>query len=1015
MFPSVFQILLKRKILLSVLFVLFLIYHSVFNSFTGQILFDRVFVPIVRGELRGKIRKFSPLYGIRIEDLALTAGPEWGTTPVLQAKGLEFSYNLPYILFGRLKISRISLEDTTVRLKKKKGIWNVATLFAGSDSGGKAEPPSPQTKEPISVIRTYLPVSAFLKLELKNMQLGISSEQEGKPFEAEVEGLDLDLEIDTERFSSIPLNLSALGLIDDFKLSLNPQKPVRIRFRDPLRQMDHPFRLTWVWERSDAKHPFRSKMDIGADKIRLKIADRMAEPFGFSFRYDLDYSPVSKEIVLKNLKLVVNEDEWLEGGGRISGIGSELQNVHFALQKSSIRLAPISGFLTDLGIRGISLRGDASLAPLLVEGTSKELRATGEVKASDLDLRIGAKAHYVRELHLDWDGRFRPQPTEDPTAEKPLPWIALLNVKRLKAYYNGSSLAGTFFYSGDSSLAAPAVDLKLALDRFSLAPYVSGMSGLLSVDLTVKGRDFSDLNAGLSLKLSDFRFPYGRGNSGNIGLSAKGNYKLLFLKKPWALERIKATPVSVSVFSPDGERALFLESFVEIGIRDSLALSLGGLKIEADLDELIPPLPLALRESLIPLRSQIGSRLSLGGNLNYVKREKKQEIGGNVSLNLPALEIKDGKLNLSAKVEGTPPDRIFLDRMDLTAFSGKLSLSSQGVLTRAKPGEAASLGDFSPELRGSLRLVSAEDAYLIKGLTFRGDLRLGFGWQGSDVRGTLTSKDSSLYVSNRLCPSAECKLYRIDGLNAAVPFQHDLSVKETRNLIEGDKRKFVLNYGRMPEPNFTIREIVGTHPSLKGVPFEYIKPKTDSPGLSANLSYSENYLRMDFLRIHTLDGEVLGKDVIVNVGSGDPERMEYSMELRVKDIDLKQLLPGRSRGKIDDGKIKADLNLWGRNLGDPIPNLNLFFSVYQIGRDFGKSAINIFAPSNLLTDFIYTSYAVDKIELELSKGLVYAVILFKRSVLGTLVNLENNQVSQQRMPLANFLNRAQSEIETYNK
>lgn len=75
--------------------------------------------------------------------------------------------------------------------------------------------------------------------------------------------------------------------------------------------------------------------------------------------------------------------------------------------------------------------------------------------------------------------------------------------------------------------------------------------------------------------------------------------------------------------------------------------------------------------------------------------------------------------------------------------------------------------------------------------------------------------------------------------------------------------------------------------------------------------------------------------------------------------------------------------------------------------------MNIFTPSNLFTDFIYNSYAVDKIEVELSKGLVYAVIQFKRSVLNTIINLENSQISQQRMPLANFLKRARSEIDTY--
>lgn len=250
-------------------------------------------------------------------------------------------------------------------------------------------------------------------------------------------------------------------------------------------------------------------------------------------------------------------------------------------------------------------------------------------------------------------------------------------------------------------------------------------------------------------------------------------------------------------------------------------------------------------------------------------------------------------------------------------------------------------------------------------------------------------------------------------MNAEFPFVHDLSVKTTRNLIDGNKEKFIKTYGRIPSPNFTIKQIVGTHPSISGIPFDYVKPKNGQPGLSARIDYSENFLKLEYLKVFTLDGLVNGKDILVNVGEGNPEKMEFSAVLQVKDIDLKQLLPPKRRSKIDDGKIKADLNVSGRNLADPIPNVNLFFSVFQIGGDFAKSAVNIFTPSNVFTDFIYNSYAVDKIEVELSKGLVYAVIQFKRSILNTIINLENSQISQQRMPLANFLKRARSEIDAY--
>jgi hypothetical protein len=93
--------------------------------------------------------------------------------------------------------------------------------------------------------------------------------------------------------------------------------------------------------------------------------------------------------------------------------------------------------------------------------------------------------------------------------------------------------------------------------------------------------------------------------------------------------------------------------------------------------------------------------------------------------------------------------------------------------------------------------------------------------------------------------------------------------------------------------------------------------------------------------------------------------------------------------------------------------MDLFFYIFQIGSDFGKSALNVISQQNLLIDRIADSYSVNKIDVSLSKGLVYADVFFRRSLLSIFVNLEDSKISQQRMPLANFLKSAQSEIQSY--
>ncbi|TGM99855.1 LIC_11026 family protein [Leptospira dzoumogneensis] len=1002
------QYLKKKKLRLGIIAGIFLFYHLLFNSITGQILTDKIASSIFAGKFEANVRSFSPFYGIRFTDIKLYPAADWGQKPVLTAKELGISYNLPLILFGRLKISKISIHGLELDLKQRGNLWNISSVFPPSK---KEEAPA-EKSEPLTEIRTYIPVSAFLELDLKDINVHVNSENGSKSYSAGLEGLELGFLLDTDRFTRIPFDLKVLDLIDEFQVKLNPENQIKLGFQDSSGGLDHPFRCTLIWERVEgSKAGFHSRLDLGSEKIPIRIANRVSAPFGFSIKYDLDVSPEKKELLLRNLEWKVGEDTWLEGSGKISDFAPDSGKVNLAIQKSRIRLAPLSDFLHSLGFDSFSMSGEASLAPILAEGDWNNLRVLGEVRGNGLDFRVGKKRHSIPVFNLDWDIRIDPQSEKDPGPKIPLPWMRSFAFKNLKAIYNEILLEGNLNYS-----QAEGPDLDLKLDNFGLGDYLTGYSGKFSAELSAFGKDFSQLDAGLKLRARGFRFPLGRGNSGNINL--EGGLKALFHfpKKAWGLEEILVSNLNLQAFSPEGNSAAKLNTGGRIGLGEPFVLDLKKAGLDLDLEYLVPLLPLSLRETLIPVRNQVGKKIGLDGDFYYSLGDHGQNIQGSLGVDLPGMNLRDGKLSLDLKMIGSPNSKIKIDKLELSAFSKKLYLGLGGELTKAsKTGPSPSLGEFIPSLKGELKLVSPKESGLIKGLFFQGEAGAKFNWYGSLIQGDLISKNSNILLQSGVCPGYDCKLYKIDGWNADVPFAHDLSVKETKNLIEGNKRKFVMNYGRTPAPNFTIRQIIGNHPSLKGTPFEYSRPKADSPGLSANLEYSENYLRMDYLKVYTLDGEIWGKDMIVNVGSGDPEKMEYSVSLRVKDIDLKQLLPAKTQAKIDDGKVKADLNLWGRNLGDPVPNLNLFFSIYQIGNDFGKSAINIFAPSNILTDFIYGSYAVDKIELELSKGLVYAVILFKRSILGTIIQLENNQVSQQRMPLANFLKRAQNEIETFNQ
>ncbi|WP_082281366.1 LIC_11026 family protein [Leptospira kirschneri] len=987
----------KHKKVYFFLLSLFIIYKLVFNRYAGQFLLSKVLQGSIRGTANFTVTQFSLFYGIAFEDFVLKSDSTFEERPVLSVKELELSYNLPLILLGRAKLSKIAIVGLKIDLRQRGGEWNLSKLFPTSSQPSEEEDKS---SSPLEEISTILPVSAYLNLELKDIFVHVSSESGLSSYKAGLEGFSLAFELDTVRFRKIPLNVRIFQLIDVIRFRMNPEKTVRIYFEDNSKSLDQPFRLGLELSRKVPGGVFVSQADIGADSIPIKVQNKLLAPFGFGFRYKLGYLEKEDKLKLETLEFKVNEDVWLSGAGEMTGVSSKERNVQFGIQKSLIRLKPLSDFLSTVpGIPKMKLDGELSLAPITISGKDTRLKVEADIGAKDLLISIGGKNHKIPKFKLLADFILHPFTQETPNASKPIPILESLTLKELSVDYNGIQLAAT-----GNILKGSRLDLDLTVQNLNLSDYVKTLNGVLSLKMNVAGI-FNSLNVVGAVQLSGFRFPMGRGKSSPIPVNLDLISRIQF-SKPFVPDLVRLDSISISTKGLEGKESLKISSVGNLALEKGFRMNLNSLIIKTELDRLTPTLPFSLRESLVPVRNNLGNQIILTGGMDYSILDGAQSVSGKLLFDLPGIQVRDLRMDLNLKI--AKDSSITLSNFDLTAFQSKFRIVTKGVLKKVSEG-----GELIPDLEGNIQLGSDKPAYLFKGINFEGLFAIRFRLKNSIASGTLISKNSNFGYANEFCPGEDCKLYRIEGLDAEFSFVHDLSVKTTRNLIDGNKEKFIRTYGRIPASNFTIKQIIGTHPSISGIPFDYVKPKNGQPGLSARIDYSENFLKLEYLKVFTLDGLVNGKDILVNVGGGDPEKMEYSAVVQIKDIDLKQLLPAKRRSKIDDGKIKADLNVSGRNLADPIPNVNLFFSVFQIGQDFAKSAVNIFTPSNIFTDFIYNSYAVDKIEVELSKGLVYAVIGFKRSVLNTIINLENSQISQQRMPLANFLKRARSEVDTY--
>lgn len=932
--------------------------------------------------------------------------PKFSSLPIFSARELELSYNLPVVFLGRISLGDIAIRSGRVRLEKVDSIWNFESLLPKSEPNTTdRDRTDPEKSEGDPLVQLPIPISIYTKLELSDFEFYLDDKESEEPVQFQLTGLDFLFELDTDRFRRIESALDSITIIDKIHLALNPERPVGIQFQNPRVQTNLALnsRLKLLSEGSGKDWKIQTDMNLGGTNLTYRVPGQAPKSLDFAFQYNFLYDPGKDQINLEFLRLVFQNAQWLSISGILTKPLNEDRVLDFALEESRIHLSDLNPILQDFLTPAIRLTGLIQLDPLRVKGPVKDLDLDWKFKSKDLSFQKAKTSLRSKYLEFSTFGKFNLEPGLNPSPEWPVPQIQVLKINDLRVEFNGLTA------DGQMNLEPGNILLKLNLNSLNLHDFIGDLFGYLDAKLVVFGKDFSGIQSNLEAYLKNFRFTIqnSRSGPGFISLRAKTD---LNLKENFTPVSVNLSELSLGVKNAKITPALNLVGAISLDMDSDLVANISKLNLNLNFPALMPILPLVLREKMASLEGIFGTKTELGlrGTWEQGPGLAKLDLNGKI----PGIEINDlkGKIRLGIP---KPGNQIYLDEFNLSAFGNKLNVSASGKLFE-KPGVAnPPLGPYFGDIKTQIKLNSKKEEYLAKGLSFRGDLFFDANIKDYDVKGELVSNDSRFFINSGKCPSETCKLYLIDSLNAEIPIHHDLRIQETKPLIEGDKARFIKTYGRLPKPNFSIREVIGSHPSIPGAPFAYMKSIGSYPGFTARIQYLENYLWIDGLKFSLLDGVVYGKDILMNVGSGDPRSMEFMGSLQVRDIDLRQLLSLSVQKKIDDGKIKADLNLSGRDLSNPIGNLSVYFSVFQIGRDFGKSALNVISTKGALMNFIADSYAVDKVEIELSRGLVYADVLFKKSPLTYIINLENSKISQQRMPLANFLQRAENEISTY--
>lgn len=999
----------KRK-LVRFLLVLFILYKLVFNVYAGEFIIKKGFSAASTGSIAVDVKRFSLFFGIIINDIKIYSGEDFDKKLVLSIDRLAATYNLPLIFTGRLKLTEISLTKPEFHMWQKNGKWNVETLFASSSEKKEEEEKKEESTESSSELSLPVPVSAYLNFFIHDLKIEIEAEKGDKYFYAFLDNFSFYFLLNTKRFSKIPFSTKAISIIDELNIQLNPKEEINLSIKDNIAALQTDLRLSLLLNNDNTGDVpiLSSKLDIGSDKIPIKMKTGNVQPFNFQIGYDLNYIPEKDIVELKDLIFSFAGDKLFEGKGTIKDVLKEDPEVQFEIIESNINLDDVERITDTVPIiPPMNLSGFFSLKPFTVNGKLRDLHVHSGINGKKIVVELFRKIHDMPVIDFQFDAYLDLLTKEESSHNNILPQLKKLIIKNLEGQYNGIVLK----IKGEVS-PQEKVDLNLDLDKVIVERFVPDVMGRAHLYINAKGEKLALLNIDLKAILQGLRYKLGRGLSGvnQVELSLK---TVIDLKENFQLETINVEPLTFTVKNENKETAARIDSVMNLDVTKGTHAVIDKLKLDANITHLIPTVPVALRGTIAGLRESLGNNLTLNGKADFKEEAKRKIIQLGLGASFPALELTDMSITGLIDLAKDEKETLTIDNITLSAFQNKFKGLLKGQFYKPHTANPP-FGEYAGELNGNLTLESDVFRYVLKGMSFKGDLDIDINVKDNLIKGALRSSDSSIVYKTSHCPGKGCQVYELNGLKMNIPFLHDINDKTTEELIDGNKTNFVKTYGQDAAPNLSIQSIVGTHPSLENAKLDFVKPIGGNPGFVARVDYIENFLTIDNMKASSMNGYIYGKDILFNIGSGDPSKIEYSAVFQVRDIDLSELLPKDMRKKIDDGKIKLDLNISGQNLNDPIENLELFFSTFYIGEDFGKSAIRIVSPENWMTDQIINSYRVDKIEVALTKGLVYAVIKFQKSVFNTLVfNVENDMISQERIPLASFLKRTEKELSTY--
>lgn len=991
---------IRLGILGGILIALIVLYQIVFLPATIESILISQVKENTKGTLELKCTRASLFFGFEFKDVKLNTD----LGPLFTADYLRLSINLLSLPIGHVGIRNLHLKNGNISIIGKDGEWN--TSLSKSIAEGQSETQQEQQTESSGSrdeIEFFVPIKLYADINLENINFSIHETKNGKTNLTSVENIQARIALITNTFHQIPFN-GKLAEIPETLIIQVGQNPIRIKATN----IASGEAMTNLMVFKSGKE-FYAKLI--ADTRNLLYKNR---PIGAIADISLQYQPEKDILEVNAIRVQYRDEQWLKIAGSIKDLRSENPDISLSVTDSTIQLESLSTLLSSFGISLPPMRGVVTLSPLEVVGKANKAELRVGPTAKDILLTTARFRHSIPMLFINAEGiaDLRGILGKDQENQKLLfGMFRELRIQPISAKYNGASVHLTAY-------GRERLDAQLSVTNFSLDPFTApSAQGKVFADLKASSDgDFSEIDLNLNGKIRELRYAIDRSKSQINHASIGANAKLRF--DPLDID-LKSINLSTVNYRGAPTINLIADGRSVMGRNDDHYYDIELLKI--NLENLYPTLPGSLQDSIVGMKDFLSKGPELKGKISYSTAGNNSNAKTNLVLKLPYLNIND--LRISSNI-GLNPTQIQLRDVSITGLRDALSAKVRGSLI-TKP-------EMKPNLSASIVLTKKQMFQIHPNIGLQGLVSFDAKVDSSKVSGNFLVRDLSFEFRSGDCSNVQlprCRRFRADDVNLNLPVVHDLKIKNPLKLAEGS---FAPNdLGFQGKPNFSIKSIYSSHnlrSEFQPTGFFFLgAPLPDKEsGISASLQYRRNALFIDWLRaviyrpksrdgkhLWVADGRLDGSQIFFNLADLKPTNMEYSAKLQIKNLDLEPYLPA-SRSNYD-GVISGDLDVRGRNLSDPIANTNASLSVHRISKEFTGFAMRILMPAEIIAWSVRNTVEISSMKAELKSGLVYSTIGIERGGIfpGAFIRPGGDEIRQDRIPLAQFLERARSEVNEF--